>query len=32
VPHGAMNPLAIVVAIALSGAAFGGFAGSFATR
>jgi uncharacterized protein DUF6789 len=32
VPHGAMNPLAIIIALALSGAAFGGFAGSFATR
>lgn len=32
VPHGPMNPLAIIIAIALSGAAFGGFAGSFATR
>jgi hypothetical protein len=31
-PHGTMNPLAIIVAIALSGAAFGGFAGSLATR
>ena len=31
-PHGPMNPLAIIVAIALSGAAFGGFAGSLATR
>jgi hypothetical protein len=31
-PHSPVNALAIVVAIALSGAAFGGFAGSLATR
>jgi uncharacterized protein DUF6789 len=31
-PQGAMNPLAIIVAIGLSGAAFGGFAGSLAAR
>jgi hypothetical protein len=30
--YGPINPLAIIVAIALSGAAFGGFAGSLATR
>jgi hypothetical protein len=31
-PHSPINPLAIIVATALSGAAFGGFAGSLATR
>lgn len=31
-PQGSMNSLAIIVAVALSGAAFGGFAGSLATR
>jgi hypothetical protein len=31
-PQGTVNSLAIIVAVALSGAAFGGFAGSLATR
>jgi hypothetical protein len=30
--HGSVNPLALIVTIGLSGAAFGGFAGSLATR
>jgi hypothetical protein len=30
--YGGLNPLAIIVAVALSGAAFGGFAGSLSTR